>query len=336
MNNKKIVILGAGGWAIALAMTLWENGHDVTVWSKLPQELDEIRRNHQRPAVLPDICIPNGIKLSEDIHVCADADYVVMATAAKFVRVTAKSIKGILPPSATIISVAKGLDPEREEPLTKVFSETLPGNPIVVLSGPSHAEELARRIPTTLVSASTSREASRAVADLFMNDNLRVYLSDDVVGVELGGVIKNVIAVAAGIIDGMGYGDNTKAALMTRAIVEMARLGAAMGGRPQTFAGLTGVGDLIVTCTSMHSRNRRCGILIGQGVPVEEAVRQIGMTVEGVASAATVRSLAREKGVEMPIVNAIYSILYENMPLQQVVPGLMRRDVKSENEDVWF
>ncbi len=336
MSKKHIVMLGAGGWSIALATVLWKNGHRVTLWSKLPQELEEIRKTRRRTSVLPEVDIPEGIQLSEDISVCGDADAVVMATAARFVRPTAQAAADVLPRSAIVISVAKGLDPDTQQTLSQVLGETIPQNPVVVLSGPSHAEEVARHVPTTLVSASRDSEASRLVADLFRNDSLRIYLSDDVVGVELGGVIKNVIAVAAGMVDGLGYGDNTKAALMTRAITEMARLGAAMGGRPQTFAGLTGVGDLIVTCTSMHSRNRRCGILIGQGVPVEEAIGQIGMTVEGVASASTVRTLAERAGVDMPIIRAIYGILYENLPPEQVVKGLMRRDMKSENEDVWF
>lgn len=339
MNNancKNVVVLGAGGWAIALAMVLCRNGHKVTLWSKLPEEIEEIRQNRVRPSVLPDVQIPEAIDLSLDLSVCAQADFVILATAARFVGTTAGAIRDILPADAVVISVAKGLDPERKEPLTKVLAQVLPHNPVVVLSGPSHAEEVARQIPTTLVSASKDREACRGVADIFMNDSTRVYLSDDVVGVELGGVIKNVIALAAGVIDGMGYGDNTKAALMTRAIVEMARLGAAMGGRPQTFAGLTGVGDLIVTCTSMHSRNRRCGMLIGQGATLADAVKQVGMTVEGVTSAATVHELALQKGVEMPIVDAIYRMLYEDVPAQKVIAELMCRDVKRENEDVWF
>ena len=335
MKNK-IVVLGAGGWAIALAMVLNDNGHSVTIWSKLPAELDEIRAERQRPSVLEGVTIPDGIAVSDDLSVVSDADAVVLATASRFVRPTAAALKDVLPKEAIIISVAKGLDPETNETLSAVISRELPDNAVTVLSGPSHAEEVARRIPTTLVAAATDKKTARLVADLFMNKYIRVYLSDDVTGVQLGGVIKNVIAVAAGIIDGMGYGDNTRAALMTRAIVEMARLGEAMGGRKQTFAGLTGVGDLIVTCTSMHSRNHRCGILIGQGVDTETAVKEIGMTVEGVASAKTVRELAKQKQVEMPIVDAVYEILYEGLSVKEALLGLMQRSIKSEDEDEWF
>ena len=334
--KRNIVVLGAGGWAIALAMALFDNGNDVTIWSKIPSELDEIRSLRQRPSVLDGVTIPAGIAVNDDLSVVKNADAVVLATAARFVRPTAASLRGLLSAQATVISVAKGLDPDTKETLSDVIAHELPHNPITVLSGPSHAEEVARKIPTTLVSASVSKETAGFVAELFINSYIRIYLSDDVTGVQLGGVIKNVIAVAAGIIDGMGYGDNTRAALMTRAIVEMARLGEAMGGRKQTFAGLTGVGDLIVTCTSMHSRNHRCGILIGKGVDTETAVKEIGMTVEGVASAKTVHELAAEKNVEMPIVDAVYAILYEGLSVREAMKTLMKRSVKSEDEDVWF
>ena len=273
MKNK-IVLLGAGGWSIALAKALYKNEHDVNVWSALESEINEIERDRARPSVLSGVSIPDGIKTSADIEVCRQSDFVVIATAAKFVAQTARRLCGIIDENTVIISVAKGLDPNTNRRLSEVINAALPQNKVAVLSGPSHAEEVSRSVPTALVSASASFDASERVAKLFRSDVLRVYLSSDVVGVELGGVIKNVIAVAAGIIDGMGYGDNTKAALMTRAIVEMSRLGEKLGGKKQTFAGLTGIGDLIVTCTSMHSRNRRCGILIGQGVPVEEAIKR--------------------------------------------------------------
>lgn len=334
--SSKGVVLGAGGWGLALAKVLYENGHKVTVWSAVETELDEIRTLRMRPSVLDGVHIPEEIEVSSDISVCRDADFIVLATAARFVRPTAESLKNIINEKAAIISVAKGLDPDTNDTLSATISECLPSNPVAVLSGPSHAEEVARKIPTALVAASSDKETAQKVASLFKSPFMRVYLSSDVIGVELGGVIKNVIAIAAGIIDGMGYGDNSKAAVMTRAIVEMARLGEKMGGKAQTFAGLTGMGDLIVTCTSMHSRNRRCGILIGKGANTEAAVKEIGMTVEGAASAKTVYALAKRHGVEMPIVESVYRVLYEDLPAQQVMFDLMHREIKAENEDAWF
>lgn len=334
--NSKAVVLGAGGWGLALAKVLCENGHNVTVWSKIEAELEEIKTYRMRPSVLDGVHIPEEISLSSDLSVCADAEFIVIATAARFVRSTCESIRGIANENAIIVSVAKGLDTETNMTLSATVAECLPHNPVAILSGPSHAEEVGRSVPTALVAASKDKETAQRVADVFKSPAVRVYLSSDVVGVELGGVIKNVIAIAAGIIDGMGYGDNSKAAVMTRAIVEMARLGEKLGGKAQTFAGLTGMGDLIVTCTSMHSRNRRCGILIGKGVKTEDAVKEIGMTVEGAASAKTVYALAKQNGVEMPIVEAVYKVLYEDLPAQQVMFDLMHREVKAENEDVWF
>ena len=336
MGNCNAIVLGAGGWGLALAKVLCENGHNVTVWSKLESEIEELSSTRMRKNVLEGVHIPEEIKLTTDISVCREADFIVLATAARFIRSTAEELKNIINEKTVLISVAKGLDPETNETLSNTISAALPHNPIAVLSGPSHAEEVARNIPTALVSAAATRETAQSVADIFTNPFMRVYLSSDIIGVELGGVIKNVIAIAAGIIDGMGYGDNTKAAVMTRAIVEMARLGETLGGKAQTFGGLTGMGDLIVTCTSMHSRNRRCGILIGKGEDIHAAVEQIGMTVEGAASAKTVYALAQKYKVEMPIVEAVYKLLYENMPPEEVMKELMKRSTKLENEDVWF
>ena len=335
-SKSKISVLGAGGWGLALAKVLCENGHEVSVWSKVKSELDELKSSRTRPSVLEGVYLPEDMGLSYDLKDCSGADFVIMATAAKYVNATAAELRNIIGRDCVIISVAKGLDPSTERTLSSVISEQLPGNRVVVLSGPSHAEEVSRGVPTALVSASSDRKAAEMVADLFINPSIRVYLSSDVTGVELGGVIKNVIALAAGIIDGMGYGDNTKAALMTRAIVEMARLGKKLGGNVQTFAGLTGIGDLIVTCTSMHSRNRRCGILIGQGTSPAEAAEKIGMTVEGIASAKAVHELAQKNSVEMPIVSAVYRVLYEGCSVEKEMGSLMRRSKKTENEDAWF
>ncbi len=336
MKKLKVAMLGAGGWAIALSMVLLKNGHEVTMWSIAESELQEIQENRQRPRVLPEVAIPETLAVSRFLNFVSECDMVVLATASNGVHPTAARVADCVRRDAVIVSVAKGLEPGTNLRLSQAIEQELPHNPIVVLSGPSHAEEVARGYATTLVSASKDDAAARLVQDAFMNREMRVYLSNDVVGVELGGASKNVIAVAAGIIDGLGLGDNTKAALMTRGITEMARLGEALGGSAQTFAGLTGIGDLIVTCTSMHSRNRRAGILIGQGTPPGEAVQKIGMTVEGISAAKAIRELAQSAGVEMPIVDAIYGVLYENAPIRESIYGLMQRQKKYENEDTWF
>ena len=261
---------------------------------------------------------------------------VVLATPSFAVRSTAKRLAPLLDPGAVVVSVSKGIEKETSKTLTDVIEDELgPGHPVVALCGPSHAEEVGRKVPTVVVSASKDQKAAELVQDLFMNRRFRVYTSPDIVGVELGAALKNIIALCAGCCDGMGFGDNTKAALMTRGLTEIARLGMAMGGKKETFAGLTGVGDLIVTCTSMHSRNRRCGILIGQGVPVEEALKQIGAVVEGYYATATGKELAEKLGVEMPITEAAYSVLYEGKDPRDVLVELMTRAKKHEIEDSW-
>lgn len=332
---KKIAVLGAGGWAIALSTVLLNNGHHVTMWSALDFELDEIKNLHERSSVLPDVKISPELNLSYSLDFVKDCEVVILATASKFIRATAQKIKSLVSQNTIVVSVAKGLEPESNKRLSVVIGEELDCK-VVVLSGPSHAEEVARLVPTAIVAASNDASAAKTVQDIFFNSSMRVYISDDTVGVELGGAIKNIIAVAIGMLDGIKIGDNAKAAVMTRGITEMARLGEAFGAKAQTFAGLSGVGDLIVTCTSMHSRNRRAGILIGQGNSADEAVKEIGMTVEGISAAKVVYELAVSANVEMPIVTAIYSILYENKPLEEVITSLMMRDKKAECEGTWF
>ena len=262
---------------------------------------------------------------------------VVLATPSFAVRTTARSLKGVLDPGTVVVSVSKGIEKDTSLTLTDAIEQELgPDYPVVALCGPSHAEEVGRKVPTAVVSASRNQKAAELVQDLFMNERFRVYTSPDIVGVELGAALKNIIALCAGCCDGMGFGDNTKAALMTRGLTEIARLGVAMGGRKETFAGLTGVGDLIVTCTSMHSRNRRCGILIGQGVPVQEAIQQIGAVVEGYYATATGKELAEKMGVEMPITEAAYSVLYEGKDPRKVLTELMTRAKRHEIEDSWL
>ena len=331
----KIAVLGSGGWGTALALVLLENGHDVTLWSYTEEESAVLRQTGENP-MLKGVALPKELKLTSDLACVKGCGAVVLATPSFAVRTTAKAAAPLLEPGAVLVSVSKGIEKDTSLTLTDAIEQEVgDAHPIVALSGPSHAEEVGRHIPTVVVSASKDRSAAEQVQDLFMNERFRVYASDDVVGVELGAALNNVIALCAGISDGMGYGDNTKAALMTRGLTEIARLGVAMGGRRETFAGLSGVGDLIVTCTSMHSRNRRCGILIGKGTPTQQAVKEIGAVVEGYYAAANARTLARKVGVEMPITEAAYQVLYEGKDPRQVIVDLMTRERKHELEDSW-
>ena len=331
----KIAVMGSGGWGTALAMVLLENGHDVTLWSYTQEESAVLREKRENP-MLKGVPLPEKLHLTWDAGCVRDCGIVVLATPSFAVRTTARSIAPLLDPGAVLVSVSKGIEKDTSLTLTAAIAEEVgEGHPIVALSGPSHAEEVGRQVPTVVVSASRDRAAAEQVQDLFMNGRFRVYASDDVVGVELGAALKNVIALCAGICDGMGFGDNTKAALMTRGLTEIARLGVAMGGRRETFAGLSGVGDLIVTCTSMHSRNRRCGILIGQGTPTWQAVQEIGAVVEGYYAAATAKALAEKAQVEMPITEAAYQVLYQGKDPHAVIHELMTRDRKHELEDSW-
>ena len=332
----KTAVLGSGGWGTALALLLLENGNDVTLWSYQEEESRVLRETGENP-MLKGVSLPETLKLTCDMSCVKGCQVVVIATPSFAVRTTARALAPLLDPGAVLVSVSKGVEKDTSLTLTQVVEEEVgKEHPIVALSGPSHAEEVGRRVPTTVVSASRDQKAAELVQDLFMNERFRVYASDDVTGVELGAALKNVIALCAGCCDGMGFGDNTKAALMTRGLSEIARLGEAMGGRKETFAGLAGVGDLIVTCTSMHSRNRRCGILIGQGVPVEQAVREIGAVVEGYYAAANAKALADKMGVEMPITEAAYQVLYHGKSPRAVITELMTRAKKHEIEDSWL
>ena len=331
----KISVMGSGGWGTALALVLLENGHDVTLWSYTEAESAVLKEQHENP-MLKGVPLPEELKLTSDSSCVKGCGAVVLATPSFAVRTTARTVAPLLDTGTVLVSVSKGIEKDTSLTLTDAIAQEVgKDHPIVALSGPSHAEEVGRRVPTAVVSASQDRSAAELVQDLFMNERFRVYASDDVVGVELGAALKNVIALCAGVCDGMGFGDNTKAALMTRGLTEIARLGVAMGGRRETFAGLTGVGDLIVTCTSMHSRNRRCGILIGKGTPAEQAVKEIGAVVEGYYAAATARALAQKAGVEMPITEAAYQVLYHGKDPHVVIVELMTRERKHELEDSW-
>ena len=307
----------------------------MTLWSYREEECANLRQTRENP-VLKGVPLPEGLKLTSDLACVKGKGLVLLATPSFAVRSTAAQAKPLLDPGAVLVSVSKGVEKDTSLTLTEVIAQEVgEDHPVVALSGPSHAEEVGRGVPTVVVAASQDKAAAQLVQDSFMNKRFRVYTTDDVVGVELGAALKNVIALCAGTCDGLGCGDNTKAALMTRGLSEIARLGEAMGGRKETFAGLAGLGDLIVTCTSMHSRNRRCGNLIGEGVPPAKAVEQIGMVVEGYYAAANAKALADKMGVEMPITQAAYQVLYENKDPKAVIVELMTRDKKHESEESW-
>jgi len=334
----KVSVIGSGGWGTALAALLKNNGHDVTLWSYLKSESDSIRENGENKEFLPGIKLPLGIKYTSDLKEAATgAKLYVFATPSHAVFKTAEAISNYIEKNVPIVNVAKGFDVSSQKRLSGVISEVMPNNPVAVLSGPSHAEEVAKEIPTTVVVASKDKKTAEKVQDVFMSPVFRVYTHDDIVGVEIGGALKNIIALCAGISDGLGLGDNTKAALMTRGLAEISRLGKKMGANPHTFAGLAGVGDLIVTCTSMHSRNRRAGILIGQGQTVDDALKTVHMVVEGVMATKSAHVLAQQYGVEMPITKAAYEILFNNKKPADEVKRLMNRNKKNESEEeaVW-
>ncbi|MCI8943022.1 MAG: NAD(P)-dependent glycerol-3-phosphate dehydrogenase [Oscillospiraceae bacterium] len=332
----KITVLGSGGWGTALSLLLLDNGNDVTLWSFLEKEAEVLRTTRENP-MLKGVVLPEALKITTSMDVLADSELVVMATPSFAVRETARKAAPLLRQDAVVVSVAKGIEKDTALCLTQIIEEELKGKGrVVALSGPSHAEEVGRRVPTGCVAASTDMAAAELVQDVFMSPRFRVYTNSDVLGVELGAALKNVLALCCGVSDGMGLGDNTKALLMTRGMTEMARLGVALGGRKETFAGLSGMGDLIVTCTSMHSRNRRCGILVGQGKSVEEAMKEVGATVEGYYAALSAHQLAEKAGVEMPICECAYRVLYEGQSVREVVGALMSRNKKREVDESWI
>ena len=331
---SKIAVFGSGGWGTALSVMCCANGHDVSLWSPFEAELEAIRRDGEHKKLLPGVPVSSKINLTTEVCSAKGADVIVFAVPSFAVRQTAKRLAGVIAPGQIIVNVAKGLEEDSLKRLSQVINEELPDAHTVVLSGPSHAEEVSRGIPTAVVVASDFPEAASVAQETFMAPNFRIYINSDVVGVELGAALKNVIALAAGICDGLKLGDNTKAALMTRGITEMARLGVALGGEAQTFSGLTGIGDLIVTCTSMHSRNRRAGIYIGEGIEVSKAIEKVGMTVEGYKTTHAAYLLSRDAGVEMPIVNECYNVLYKGKNPLEAISDLMQRKKKHETEDL--
>ena len=291
----KTGVIGAGSWGIALAKLLHDNGHEVTVWSILPDEIEMLKKNHEHLDKLPGVKLPEDMEFTTDLKEAAEGkDVLVLAVPSPFIRNTAHSLKEAVADNQIIVNVAKGIEEATLMTLSQVIEEEVPQARVAVLSGPSHAEEVGRGLPTTIVVGSKDKETAEYLQNIFMNQVFRVYISPDVCGIELGAALKNVVALAAGIADGLGYGDNTKAALITRGIAEIARLGVAMGGKPETFSGLSGIGDLIVTCASKHSRNRKAGVLMGQGKTMEEAMAEVKMVVEGVYSAKAAMALAKK------------------------------------------
>ena len=332
----KIGILGGGSWGIALAVLLHKNGHEVTVWSALETEVEMLRVNREHK-LMPGVILPEDILCSGDDRTAVEGkDLLVMAVASSFTRRTANRISSLVADGQKILNVAKGIEEGTLMTLSEIIEQEIPQADVAVMSGPSHAEEVGRGIPTTIVVGAKSKATAEYIQSLFMNEVFRVYVSPDILGMELGGSLKNVVALAAGIADGLGYGDNTKAALITRGITEIARLGTAMGGKFETFCGLTGIGDLIVTCASMHSRNRRAGILIGQGKTYEEAMDEVQMVVEGVYSAKAAMALAEKYHVQLPIIEQVNQVLFEGRSAEQAVKELMLRDKKIEvSEAQW-
>lgn len=331
----KIAVLGSGGWGCALAIMAAKHSNDVTVWSVFPEEIKKLEHDREHKALLPGVKFPENLILTDDISCVKNKDLVILAVPSFAVRSTAGMLKGILDRGQIITNVAKGFEPDTLLRLSEVIASELPQSRIVVLSGPSHAEEVSRGTPTTVVASSNDLDAATKVQVMLMNPSFRVYVNSDVIGVELGGALKNIIALAAGVVDGLELGDNTKAALMTRGLSEIARLGCAMGAKNETFAGLAGVGDLIVTCCSMHSRNRRAGILIGKGVASTDAIKQVGM-VEGYPATAAAYKIANQYNVEMPITEQCYHVLYEGKNPRQALYDLMERPKQHETERVWL
>jgi len=329
----KISVIGSGGWGIALAILLHKNGHNLTIWSFDKKEAEELKTTRENKTKLPNILLPEDIKVTDDLKEAVnDKDILILAVPSKAIRSVSKSLKNIIKDNQIIVNVAKGLEEDTLETMTDIIEEELKGKKtqVAVLSGPSHAEEVGKGIPTTCVVSAHNKELTLYLQNIFMNPSFRVYTSPDMLGIEIGGALKNVIALAAGIADGLNYGDNTKAALITRGIKEISSLGVAMGGEQSTFYGLTGLGDLIVTCASMHSRNRRAGILLGQGKTLDEAIKEVNMVVEGIYSAKSALMAAKKYNVEIPIIEQVNAVLFENKNAAEAVNELMIRDKKLE------
>lgn len=332
----KVSVIGAGSWGIALATVLEKNGHDITIWSILEDEINMLKEKHEHVTKLPGVKLSERMGLTTSLEEAVkDRDLLVLAVPSVHTRSTAKSMKEFVSEGQLIVNVGKGIEESTLMILSDVIEEEIPQANVAILSGPSHAEEVGKGLPTTCVVGAHDKKTAEYIQNVFMNEEFRIYTSPDMLGIEVGGALKNVIALAAGMADGLGYGDNTKAALITRGIAEISRLAIAMGAKYQTLFGLTGIGDLIVTCASMHSRNRRAGILIGQGKTMQEAMNEVQMVVEGVYSAKAAMALAKKYQISMPIIEQVNKVLFEDKPAKEAVSELMLRDKKAEHEDLW-
>lgn len=327
----KVSVLGAGSWGTALSLLLCKNGHEVTLWSALEDEVRMLCEKREHESKLPGVRLPEDMKIIADLEdSLQDPDVAVLAVPSPFTRSTAHRMAPFVKKGQIIVNVAKGVEEHTLMTLSEIISEEIPQADVCVLSGPSHAEEVGKGLPTTCVVSAEKRETAEYLQGIFMSPVFRVYTTPDILGVELGGALKNVIALAAGTADGLGYGDNTKAALITRGIAEISRLGTKMGARAETFYGLSGIGDLVVTCASVHSRNRKAGYLMGKGYTMQEAMDEVKMVVEGVYSARAAKSLAEKYQVEMPIIEEVNKVLFEDKPAADAVRDLMLRDKKVE------
>ena len=324
-----IAVLGSGGWGMALALSAFSGGNGVTLWSPFEDEIKMLSEKRGNERLLSGIKLPDGIKITSDMSCVRGAAITIIAVPSTAVRSVAKQLSGY-DNFGIVVNVAKGLEKGSLLRLSQVIKGEIPSAKVAVLSGPSHAEEVARNIPTSIVAASESPVSAQIVQDIMSTDNLRIYTSDDLIGVELGGALKNIIAIASGFCDGLGLGDNSRAALITRGLAEMARLGVCMGAKEYTFSGLTGIGDLVVTCTSRHSRNHRFGVKVGSGTPIQQALSEVG-TVEGYYAADMAHELALKYNIEMPIIEECYAVLYKNKDVKDVVNDLMRRPKRSEH-----
>ncbi|MGP4071952.1 NAD(P)H-dependent glycerol-3-phosphate dehydrogenase [Piscibacillus sp. B03] len=334
----QIAVIGAGSWGTALALVLAHNGHDVRVWSHRQEQVDEINTHHVNSKYLPDVELPSNLVADADMKDAVDgAKAILLVVPTKAIREVCRQLRPFSTNDQTIIHASKGIEPETHKRISEMIVDELGDNVqdrLVVLSGPSHAEEVALKQPTTVTVSSYNMNSAEIAQDLFMNENFRVYTNDDVVGVEIGGALKNIIALGAGISDGLGYGDNAKAALITRGLAEIARLGSKLDANPLTFAGLTGVGDLIVTCTSQHSRNWRAGNMLGKGYVLQDVLDQMGMVVEGVRTTKAAYQLAQKLEIPMPITEGLYELLFDEKDPKQVVDNLMNRSKTKELEDL--
>lgn len=333
----KVSVIGAGSWGTALAAVLDHNGHEVAIWSIIEEEIEMLKEKREHVSKLPGVKLSESIELTTNLKEAAEGrDLLVLAVPSVFTRGTARDMRPFVGEGQLIVNVAKGIEEKTLMVLSDIIEEEIPQANVAVLSGPSHAEEVGRRLPTTCVAGAKSKDTAEYIQNIFMNDVFRVYTSPDMLGIELGGALKNVIALAAGMADGLGYGDNTKAALITRGIAEIGRLALAMGAKYETISGLTGIGDLIVTCASRHSRNRKAGMLIGQGRTMEQATEEVQMVVEGIFSAKAAMGLSEKYQTPMPIIEQVNLVLFHDKPVGEAVQELMLRDKKSENDQlIW-